>query len=84
MSKQTIHTVVFKSGDSENWVAVCLEYDVVTQGDSETNAVEMIREAVELYLEGLSKDDFEVIHQTVAGEPRVHEVSISAPAILNT
>ena len=84
MGKQIIHAVVFKSGETDNWVAVCLEYDVVTQGDSESHAVEMIREAVELYLEGLSKDDFEVIHQTVAGEPRVHEVSISAPALLNT
>jgi predicted RNase H-like HicB family nuclease len=84
MGKQNVHAVVFKSGDTENWVAICLEYDVVTQGESEAHAVEMIREAVELYLEDLTKDEFEVIHQTVAGEPRVHEVSISAPTLLNT
>jgi predicted RNase H-like HicB family nuclease len=84
MGKQSIHAVIFKSGDSENWVAICLEYDVVTQGDSEAHAIEMIREAVELHLENWTKNDFDILHQTVAGEPKVHEVSISAPALLNT
>jgi predicted RNase H-like HicB family nuclease len=84
MEKETVHTVVFKSGDSENWVAICLEYDVVTEGDTEAHAIEMIREAVELHLENWTKDDFEVLHQTVDGEPKVYEVSISAPALLNT
>ena len=84
MSKQTIHAVIFKDAESDQWVAICLEYDVATQGDSEEHAKEMIREAVELYLEEMGKDDFEVLHQAIEGAPCVHELSINAPSLLHT
>ena len=50
MAKQQIHAVIFKDAGSDQWVAVCLEYDVTTQGDSEEHAKSMLQEAVELNL----------------------------------
>jgi len=84
MSEQTIHAVIFKDAESDQWVAVCLEYDVTTQGDSEEHAKEMIKEAVELHIEDMTQEDFEVLYQPIEGDPRVHELSINAPALLHT
>ena len=50
MTEQTLHAVIYKDAESDQWVALCLEYDIATQGDSEEHALEMIQEAVELHL----------------------------------
>ncbi len=84
MGEQKIHAVIYKDADSDQWVAVCLEYDVTTQGDSEEHAKEMIKEAVELYLEETRKEDFEVLYQAIEGAPRVHKLSVNAPSLLHT
>ena len=84
MHKQKIHAVIFKDADSDQWVATCLEYDVTTQGDSEEHAKEMIKEAVELHLEEMGKEDFELLYQAIEGAPGVHELSINAPSLLHT
>jgi len=83
MSEQVVHAVIFKDAESDQWVAVCLEYDVVTQGDSEEHAKEMIREAVELHVEDMTKEELETLYQPVEGQPQVHTLSIHAPAILH-
>ena len=84
MSEQTIHAVIYKDADSDQWVAVCLEYDVTTQGDSEEHAKEMIKEAVELHFEGMGKHDFEVLYQAIEGVPQIHELTVHAPSLLHT
>ena len=84
MSKQNIHAVIYKDAESDQWVAVCLEYEVTTQGDSEEHAKEMMKEAVELYLEEMGKEELELLYQAIEGEPLIHELSIHAPAILHS
>ena len=83
MAKQQIHAVIFKDAGSNQWVAMCLEYDVTTQGDSEQHAKVMLQEAVELYLEDIGKDELEVLYQAVEGEPRIHKLSVNAPSLLH-
>ena len=83
MAQQQIHAVIFKDADSDQWVAMCLEYDVTTQGDSEEHAKAMLKEAVELYLEDISKEEFEVLYQAIEGEPRIHTLSVNAPSLLH-
>ena len=84
MGEQKIHAVIYKDADSDQWVAVCLEYDVTTQGDSEEHAKEMIKEAVELYLEETRTEDFEMLYQAIEGAPHVHKLSVNAPSLLHT
>ncbi len=84
MGEQKIHAVIYKDADSDQWVAVCLEYDVTTQGDSEEHAKEMIKEAVELYLEETGKEDLEMLYQAIEGAPHVHRLSVGAPSLLHT
>ncbi len=43
----------------------------------------MIKEAIELHLEDLSKDDFEVLYQPIEGAPRVHRLTVHAPSLLH-
>ena len=81
MSEQTIHAVIYKDADSDQWVAICLEYNVASQGDSEEHAKEMIREAVELYLDDVDKEEFEVLYQPIEGVPHVREISVNAPSL---
>jgi len=76
MTTETVHAVIYKSGESNQWVAVCLEYDVASQGDSEEHAKEMIKEAVELHLEDMAKEEIELLYQPIEGDPRVHEVRL--------
>lgn len=83
MGKQRIHAVIFKDADSDQWVALCLEYDVTTQGDSEEHAKAMLREAVELYLEDASAEERELLFQPIEDEPRVHVLTIDAPSLLH-
>jgi predicted RNase H-like HicB family nuclease len=81
---QTIHAVIYKDAESDQWLAVCLELDVVTQGDSEEHAKEMIKEAVELQLEDVDKDELDMVFQPIEGQPRVYEIAINAPSLLHT
>jgi predicted RNase H-like HicB family nuclease len=83
MPKQKVHVVIYKDNESNAYVAFCLEYDVSTQGDNEEHALEMIREAVELHIEDMSAEDLERIFIPVDSKPTVHEINISAPALLN-
>jgi predicted RNase H-like HicB family nuclease len=84
MAEQVVHAVIFKDAGSDQWVALCLEFDVVTQGDSEEHAKAMLKEAVELYLEDLSQPELDVLYQQVEGEPRLHEFSVHASSLLHT
>ena len=82
MAKQKVHVVIYKDPESEQWVALCLEYDVATHGDNEEHAIQMIKEAVGLHIEDMSAEDLERIYIPVDSKPTVHEISISAPALL--
>ncbi len=84
MAQQKVHVVVFKDAESDQWVAMCLEYDVVTQGDDEEHAKTMLKEAVELHLGDMSNEDIEVLYQPVQGEPKLHLISIDAPTLLHS
>ena len=68
--------MIYKDAESDQWVAVCLEYDVASQGDSEEHAKAIIKEAVELHLEDRTKDEIELLYQPIDGDPRVHEVRL--------
>jgi predicted RNase H-like HicB family nuclease len=83
MSKQTIHVVLYKSGEGDQWLATCLDYGVTTQGDSAEHAAEMIKEAVELYLEDREPREIEAIHQPIEGDPIVRRVAIDAAPVLH-
>ena len=41
--------VVWKEGNQ--WVSLCPEFGVASQGDSPEHAIEMLKEAVELHIE---------------------------------
>jgi predicted RNase H-like HicB family nuclease len=82
MAEQNVHAVIYKDTESDQWVAVCLEYDIATQGDSEEHAMEMIREAVELHIEDMSPEELEEAFIPVDSMPVVRELTIRAPAIL--
>ena len=84
MGEQKIHAVIYKDAQSDQWVAICLEYDVASQGDSEEHAKEMIKEAVELYLEDLGEEEFELLYQPIEDAPRIHELSVRATSLLHT
>ncbi len=81
--RKQIHAVIFKDAESDQWVALCLEYDVTTQGDSEEHAKAMLQEAVELYLEDAGVEEREMLYQPIEGEPRVHALTINAPSLLH-
>lgn len=82
MGLKTLHAVVYKDAGSEQWVASCLEYEIATQGDSEEDALAMIREAVEFHLEDLTREQLDEIDNEVGSEPVIHTFKIRAPAIL--
>jgi predicted RNase H-like HicB family nuclease len=83
MLEQEVHGVVFKDAPSGQWVAMCLEYDVVTQGDSEDHAFEMLKEAVEIHLAGIDPLELEQSHQPVDSEPVTRRIRVRAPALLH-
>jgi predicted RNase H-like HicB family nuclease len=84
VAEQKVHAVIYKDAESDQWVAMCLEYDVVTQGDTEEHAKAMLKEAVELYLEDLSRPELDVLYQQIEGEPRLHELSVHVSSLLHT
>jgi predicted RNase H-like HicB family nuclease len=66
--KRTFSASVWPEGDW--YVAQCLEVDVASQGESEEEALENLREAMELY--------FEPPNPTAAPQVRTIEVEVSA------
>lgn len=84
MSEQEIHGVAFLDGPSGQWVVICLEYGVVTQGDSEEHAFEMLKEAVELHLEDAPPRDEDSEYQPVDSEPVIRKIGVRAPTVLNS
>ena len=82
MGKKDLHAVIYKAQESDQWVAFCVEYDIASQGDSPEHALEMIREAVELHFEDITKEQIEHIDNEVGSEPVMKTFSIRAPALL--
>ena len=82
MGRKELHAVVYRGEASGQWVAFCLEYDIASQGDSEEHALEMLREAVELHFEGITREELEHIDNEVGSEPVMRTFSVRAPAIL--
>jgi predicted RNase H-like HicB family nuclease len=82
MDEKTLHAVVFQDGESEDWVAMCLELDVVSEGASEEHARAMLKEAIELRLEDMSQDEIDLLFQPIQGDPRLTTVNVRAAAIL--
>lgn len=66
--KRTFSASVWREGDW--YVAQCLEVDVASQGESEDEALENLREAIALY--------FEPPGPTTAPQVRTLEVEVSA------
>ena len=81
MSERSVHGVVFKDRPSGQYVAVCLEYGVVTHGNTEEHAFEMLREAVELHLETAPPLEDDSEYQPVDSEPAIRTIRVNAPAI---
>ncbi len=57
MRKTSFTAILEKEGDQ--WVALCPELDVASQGDSVEDATENLREAVELLLECADPSEIE-------------------------
>ena len=83
MDKKILHAVVYKDAGSDEWVAVCVEYAIASQGDSEANALEMLQEAVELHFDGATAEIIDQIDNEVGSEPVIKAFSVRAPALLN-
>jgi predicted RNase H-like HicB family nuclease len=84
MKDQNVHAVVFKDAGSDQWVAICLEYDIVTQGDNEEHAKAMLKEAIELHIEEMTAAEREALYQPIEGEPKVHMISVDVSSVLHT
>jgi len=82
MKDQELHAVIYKGRDVDDWVAVCIEYDIATQGDSPEHALEMIKEAVELHFEDITPAEIEHVDNQVGSEPVIKTFSIRAPSLL--
>ena len=82
MASKELHALVYKAAHDDQWVAVCVEYEIASQGDSEEHVLEMIREAVELHLEGITADELDDIDNAVGSEPAIHRFKVRAPAFL--
>lgn len=68
-----IHTIVWKE---ENWyVAKALEVEVVSQGQNEKEALDNLKEALELYFEG--NEGEEIIK---VAEPKLQEIPVQINA----
>jgi len=82
VAKQTIHAVIYKDAESDGWLATCLEYHITTQAETAERAKEMVREAVELYLEDAKPEPLELAYQPISGEVIPCELEIEAPPVL--
>lgn len=68
-----IHSVVWK--EEKLYVAKALEIEVVSQGKSEEQALDNLKEALELYFEDQSK-----IELTPVSKPKLQNLSIQVNA----
>ena len=84
MKEEEVHAVVYHDPITDQWVGLCLEYDVVTQGRTREEAFLHVAEAVELTLEDMPIEDREDLFQPLDGEPEIRRIIIRAPALLNT
>jgi predicted RNase H-like HicB family nuclease len=50
-------TAIIEPGEDGWFVATCPELDIVSQGETQQHAEEMLREAVELWLECAGEDE---------------------------
>jgi predicted RNase H-like HicB family nuclease len=80
--EKTLHALVYKDSASDQWVAVCVEYAIASSGKSEAHALDMIREAVELHLEDLTREELDRIDNCVGSEPQIFQFKVRAPQIL--
>jgi predicted RNase H-like HicB family nuclease len=55
--KQSLTAIIERDGDA--YVALCPEYDVVSQGDTIESARQNLREALELFFECASPEEIE-------------------------
>ncbi len=83
MAEETVHAVVFRDPVSGQWVGMCLEYDVVTQGDNEDHAFAMVADAVELLLSSASPEEIDDARQPIDGEPVMRRIAVRASSLLN-
>ena len=58
--------------EEEFFVAQCLNVEVSSFGGTREEAVANLREAVELYFEGESADDFTPVSDAAVGEAMIH------------
>lgn len=79
MSELTVHGVVFLDEASGQYVAICLEYFIATQGDNEDHAFEMLREAVELHLEDAPPPEEDMEFQPVGSVPVIRGITVATP-----
>ena len=83
MGQREVHAVIYKDGESDQWVAECLEFGVSSQGDNERHALEMIQEALELHLEDMTREQVEEHYIPIGSEPVIRKFSIRAPALFD-
>lgn len=68
-----IHTIVWK--ENKWFVAKALEVEVASQGKTESEALENLKEALELYFEDMPK-----IEITKVSQPKLQDISIQINA----
>ncbi|MDQ1294534.1 MAG: hypothetical protein QG608_2418 [Actinomycetota bacterium] len=72
MRVRTLHVVIYREGDG--FVAQCLNVDVASEGDTEQEARDKIREALELFFDEPVRDtDFATV-----GEAHVEELTLKS------
>lgn len=73
MEKQEFHSLIWQEG---KWfVAKCLEVEVASQGKTKKEALDNLREALELYFEEEKVDKFP--HNLFLKQPQLEKVSLS-------
>jgi len=69
MKKLDLHSVVYKEG--KYFIAQCLDVDVSSFGESETEALANLREALELYFEDQDIGDIKL-----SQNPKLHTLHL--------
>ena len=62
-------------GSAPGYSALCLELDIASQGDTEEEARDNLREAIELFLEGMDEDERA---RRIANGARVSQLELAA------
>ncbi len=73
-------TAVIKKGEKQ-FVALCPELDVVSQGYSIEEAIDNLREAVELYIEEMGVPEGTGSNKTIIASFEVEQHAEASPAI---